>query len=232
MTNYLFDEGVKERLPIGKIICLARNYKKHAAEMNVETTIDPVIFLKPSSSVIFTGDTIIIPKRSKKIHHEVELGIVISKKCKNVDKEFALDYVFGYLIGIDITARDIQLEFKKRGLPWTISKGFDTFTPIGSIVSKENIPNPDDVYIELRVNQEIRQKSNTKNMVFNIEQIIEFSSEIMTLERGDLILTGTPEGVGEIFEGDILEARLDNKKYLQVDVKKEQFANQIKNNEK
>lgn len=220
MPNYLFDEDINENLLIGKIICLARTYRKHATEMNVKIAKDPVIFLKPSSSVIFDGETIIIPKRSKKIHHEVEFGLVISKKCKNVDKKFALDYVFGYLIGLDITARDIQLEFKKKGLPWTMSKGFDTFTPIGNIISKRKIPNPNDVDIELKVNQELKQKSNTKNMVFNIEQIIEFSSEIMTLERGDLILTGTPEGVGEIFEGDILEASLNNKQYLKINVKK------------
>ena len=202
MTNYLFEENINEILPIGKIVCLARNYKKHAIEMNAKITSEPVFFLKPASSVIFNGSAIIIPKRSKKINFEVEFGVVISKKCKKVKKESALDYIIGYLIGLDITARDIQSAAKKEGLPWCISKGFDTFAPISNIIYKNILPNPNDVNISLKVNNEIRQKSNTKNMIYSVEQLIEFISDIMTLESGDLIFTGTPEGVGEIVDND------------------------------
>ena len=123
MPNYLFEETTNEILPIGKIICLARNYKKHAIEMNAKITTEPVFFLKPASSVIFNGGSIIIPRRSKKIHYELEFGVVISKKCKKVKREFALDYVLGYLIGLDITARDIQSVAKKEGL----HRGFPYF---------------------------------------------------------------------------------------------------------
>ncbi len=218
MTNYVFKNGNK-KVPIGKLICLARTYKKHAEEMHTDVTDDPLLFLKPASSVIFNGESIIIPSMSQCLHHEVELGIVIGKKCKNVSQQEVLDYVLGYLIALDITARDIQTVAKKNGWPWSIAKGFDTFAPIGEIILKENLPDPNNVDIFLKVNGEIRQKSNTSHMVYSIERIIEFISHIMTLEPGDLIMTGTPEGVGEITKGDILEAGLSDICLLKVDVK-------------
>ena len=218
MIKYIFKDGIKKDLTIGKIVCLARSYKKHAQEMNSDIPKEPVIFLKPASSVIFNGGTIIIPKMSKSIHHEVELGIIIGKKCKNVSKKDAMDYVLGYLVSLDITARDIQSEYKKKGWPWTIAKSFDTFAPISEVVLKENISNPQNLDIILKVNGKIKQNSNTSFMIFSIEEIIEFISKIMTLEPGDLIMTGTPEGVGEITKGDILEASLENICFLKVNV--------------
>jgi len=219
MTNYIFKDDNRKKVPIGKLICLARTYKRHAEEMHVNVTKDPLLFLKPASSVIFNGESIIIPSMSKCLHHEVEFGIVIGKKCKNVSQQEALDYVLGFLIALDITARDIQIEAKKNSWPWSIAKGFDTFAPIGEIILKENLPDPNNVDIFLKVNGEIRQKSNTSHMVYSIERIIEFISHIMTLEQGDLIMTGTPEGVGEIIKGDILEAGLSDICLLNVDVK-------------
>ena len=210
MINYIFKDGVERNIAIGKLVCLARSYKKHAQEMNSDIPKEPVIFLKPASSVIFNGDTIKIPKMSKCIHHEVELCIVIGKKCKDILKKDALDFILGYLVGLDITARDIQSEFKKKGWPWGISKCFDTFAPISEVVLKENVSNPQNLDISLKVNGEIRQNSNTKFMIFSIEEIIEFISKVMTLEPGDLIMTGTPEGVSEIVKGDVLEAKLGN----------------------
>jgi len=219
MTNYIFKDDNRRNVPIGKIVCLARTYKRHAEEMHTNVTKDPLLFLKPASSVIFNGESIIIPSMSQCLHHEVELGVVIGKKCKNVLQQESLDYVLGYLIALDITARDIQTEAKKNGWPWSIAKGFDTFAPIGEIILKENLPDPNNVDIFLKVNGEIRQKSNTSHMVYSIERIIEFISHIMTLEPGDLILTGTPEGVGEITKGDILESGLNDICLLKVDVK-------------
>jgi 2-keto-4-pentenoate hydratase/2-oxohepta-3-ene-1,7-dioic acid hydratase in catechol pathway len=205
---------------IGKIICLAQTYKKHAQEMNSKINRDPLLFLKPSSSVIFNGNSIIIPSKSKCLHHEVELGVVIGKKCKNINKKNAMDYILGYLLALDITARDIQSEAKKKGWPWTIAKGFDTFAPISKLILKNKVKNPNNLDLILSLNGIVKQNSNTKNMVFSVEEIIEYISEIMTLEKGDLIMTGTPEGVGEISEGDIIEARLDNLCSLKIDVKK------------
>ena len=219
MTNYIFKDDNGKSVPIGKLVCLARTYKRHAEEMHTNVTEDPLLFLKPASSVIFNGESIIMPAMSQCLHHEVELGIVIGKKCKNVSQREALDYVLGYLIVLDITARDIQTEAKKNGWPWSIAKGFDTFAPISEVVLKEDLPNPNNIDISLKINGEIRQSSNTNHMVYSVERIIEFISEIMTLEKGDLIMTGTPEGVGEIVTDDILEAELGDICLLKVDVK-------------
>ncbi len=220
MTSYRFQDS-REHLRIGKIICLARTYKEHAKEMNAVTTEDPLLFLKPTSSIIFNHHTIRIPKRSHSLHHEVELGVILGKKGKNIREEDAMSYVRGYLVALDITARDIQSVAKKNGWPWTIAKGFDTFAPISDAVLKEKVPNPQNLTLSLTINGVIRQQANTSQMIYSIERIISFISEIMTIEPGDLILTGTPEGVGEIKEGDILEAHLDDLCSLTVDVARE-----------
>lgn len=219
MKYYQFNDKNNEKISIGKLVCLARTYKKHAKEMKSEVTGDPILFLKPASSVIYTGESVVIPDMSKCLHHEIELGVIISKKGKNIPKEKALDYVFGYCLCLDITARDIQSEAKKNGWPWSIAKGFDTFAPISNVVLKKDDINPNNLNLILKVNGETRQKSNTKNLVFSVEKIIEFISKIMTLEPGDLIMTGTPEGVGEIASGDVLEAKLGEICGLKVYVK-------------
>ena len=218
MTNYKIKNNKNMNVKIGKLVCLARTYKKHAEEMNSELPKEPLLFLKPNSSVIFNGETIKIPKMSKCIHHEVELGVVIGKKCKNISKKEAMDHVLGYLVALDITARDIQSELKKKGWPWGIAKGFDTFAPISDVVLKKDVPNPQNLDIFLKVNNEIKQSSNTNNMIFSIEEIIQYISKIMTLEKGDLIMTGTPEGVGEIKKGDVIKAELKDLCFLEVDV--------------
>lgn len=220
MTDYRFQNYAKH-VRIGKIICLARTYKEHAREMNTTVTEDPLLFLKPSSSVIFNHETIIIPHMSHCLHHEVELGVIIGKSGKHITEEKALQHVLGYLVALDITARDIQSIAKKNGWPWGIAKGFDTFTPLSDVVLKETVTNPQNLDLELKINGTIKQKANTNQMIYSIERIISFISKIMTLESGDLILTGTPEGVGEIKEGDILEARLGSSCLLTVKVKHE-----------
>lgn len=219
MTYYVFKDKKREKLQVGKIVCLARSYRKHAEEMHTNVTENPLLFLKPVSSVIFNGDSIIIPNMSKCLHHEVELGVVIGKKCKNVSQKDALDYVLGYLVCLDITARDIQDDAKRNGWPWALAKGFDTFAPISDVVLKDKIVNPNNLDLSLKVNGEIKQKSNTKYMIYSVERIIEFVSGVMTLEQGDLIMTGTPEGVGEIVAGDVLEAKLEDFCFLKVDVR-------------
>lgn len=219
MVNYIFEDELRRDISVGKLVCLARTYKKHADEMKTGIPAEPLLFLKPSSSVIFDGESIVYPSMSKCLHHEVELGVVIGKKCKNVSKNNALDYVLGYCVCLDITARDIQSVAKRNGWPWGISKGFDTFAPVSNVVLKEKIVDPNNLDILLKVNGEIKQKSNTRNMVFSVEEIIEFISSIMTLEPGDLIMTGTPEGVGEIQRGDVLEAKLSDMCFLKVDVR-------------
>ncbi|HEC80815.1 MAG TPA: FAA hydrolase family protein [Thermoplasmatales archaeon] len=207
MSFYRF-KNTSRRLRIGKIICLARTYRKHAQEMNTEVPDNPLLFLKPASSVIFDNQSIVIPKQSSLVHHEVELGVVIGRKGKNIARRDALDHVLGYLLGLDITSRDLQEEAKKHGWPWTVSKSFDTFCPLSEVVLKEEIGDPHDLDLLLMVNGEVRQSSNTKYMVYSLEDIIALVSSIMTLESGDLILTGTPEGVASLKDGDVVEAKL------------------------
>lgn len=208
---YRFKEkNFNKKIPIGKIICLARTYKKHAKEMKNKVTKEPLLFLKPASSVIFNKESIVKPKMSNCLHHEVELGVVISKKCSKISENEALNFVLGYLVCLDITARDIQTISKKNGWPWSIAKGFDTFAPISNVVLKKPMIDPNNLKLTLKVNNEIRQKDNTKNMVFSVEKIISYISNIMTLEKGDLIMTGTPKGVSEIKNGDSIEATLND----------------------
>jgi len=220
MTNYHIVNS-SARVPIGKIICLARTYREHAQEMHAQVTEEPLLFLKPESSVIFNHGTVIIPTMSQSLHYEVELGIVIGKNGRNILEHDAMEYVFGYLVALDITARDIQSVAKKNGWPWTIAKGFDTFAPLSDVMEKKQVSAPQNMELELKVNGIVKQHANTNMMIYSLEHIISFISRIMTLQRGDLILTGTPEGVGEIKAGDILEARLSSLCTLTVDVKKE-----------
>ena len=191
---------------VGKIVCLLRNYRAHAAEMKSAPPKEPYFFLKPSTSVIHDGGTIIIPRRSKNVHHEVELAVVIGKRASHVSKGKAMDCVMGYGVLIDVTARDVQDEAKKEGRPWAAAKGFDTFAPISTLVSKEKIPDPHNLEIWLKVNGETRQKGSTSQMIYDIPTIIEYVSSIMALEPGDVIATGTPEGVGPLKDGDAVEA--------------------------
>ncbi len=202
-----------------KIVCLGRNYAEHAREMKSEIPSKPVIFLKPPSALIGPNETIILPKESNNVHHEVELAVIISKKAKNVKIEDAMNYVLGYTILLDITARDLQDDAKRKGLPWTLSKGYDTFAPIGpKIVAKGEI-DPNNLEIGLKVNGVIRQKGNTSQMIFKIPEIISYISSIMTLEKGDVIATGTPSGVGRIESGDEIEAWIEGIGILREKVK-------------
>lgn len=196
-----------------KIVCLAKNYSAHALEMGIHPTKlppFPPLFSKPPSSVIGPGDRIIIPQQTQEVHHEVELAIVIGKSGKNISKEQALRHIFGYTILLDITARDIQSKAKEKGHPWFIAKGFDTFCPIGPmIVTPDEIPDPHSLSIRLKVNDEVRQDGNTRDMLHKIDQIIEYCSTILTLEPGDIIATGTPEGVAKFDRGDYLQASIE-----------------------
>ncbi len=205
-----------------KVICLAKNYAAHAKEMGVEPKDlpkSPSLFLKPSSALSGPRESIIIPPQTQLVHHEVELAIIIGKKGKNIQLAKTMDHIFGYTILLDITARDIQSIAKKNGRPWFEAKGFDTFAPIGPmIVTADEIPNPHDLKLELKVNGEVKQKGNTRDMIFKIDQIINYCSTIATLEPGDIIATGTPDGVGPFNRGDKIEASIETIGYLSIDV--------------
>jgi len=198
-----------------KIICLAKNYSAHAVEMGVspqELPKAPSLFLKPPSSLIGPEGKIIIPQQTNEVHHEVELAI-------NIPITDVYDYIFGYTILLDITARDLQSSAKKKGRPWSVAKGFDTFCPIGPVITtKDEVPDPHSLEVELRVNDGVRQKGNTKDMLFKIDQIVQYCSSIFTLEPGDIIATGTPEGVGTFDRGDSLYASIEKLGSLKIGV--------------
>lgn len=187
-----------------KIVCAGLNYKDHAEELKMKLPKEPVIFLKPTSSIIYNEESIKIPKASERVDYEAELAIVIGKTCKSVKKEDAKNYIKGFTILNDVTARDLQ---EKDG-QWTRAKSFDTFSPIGpKIVS--NI-DPNNLKIQLRVNRKIKQDSNTNNMIFSVEELVEFVSSIMTLYPDDIISTGTPPGIGKLEKGDIVEIEIES----------------------
>lgn len=207
-------------IPVHTIFCIGRNYEKHARELGSEPPSSPIVFLKPTSTICFDGEVIHLPKLSHDVHHEVELVIAIGKSGKNIPRESAPEYIAGFGIGIDFTARDLQQKAKEKGHPWSVCKGFDQFAPISHFIPFEGntIPNFD---LELTVNAETRQKSSTSNMIFNIPTLISYLSEIFSLEEGDLIFTGTPEGVSAVKEGDEVKATLaDNITSLTVTIAK------------
>ncbi|PQJ33976.1 isomerase/hydrolase [Salinibacter sp. 10B] len=191
---------------IGKLLCIGRNYADHAAEMEREVPDAPMVFLKPSTAVIRTGDTVRLPPQSQDVHHEVEMVAVIGRKGRNIPQAKALDHVAGYAVGLDMTARDLQNTAKEQRHPWSVAKGFDTFAPLGPIVAASSIDTPQALTLQLRVNDEIRQEASTEHMIFSVAELVQYCSQIFTLEPGDLLYTGTPSGVGPVEEGDVLEA--------------------------
>lgn len=208
-----------EPLSACTVFCIGRNYVEHARELQNEVPDRPVVFLKPASSIIYDGDTIVLPSLSRDVHHEVELVAAIGKNGKNIPEDEALEYVAGYGIGIDVTARDIQQKAKEKSHPWSVAKGFDTFAPIGNFVAAERIPDPQNIELSLQVNGEFRQKDNTSLMIFPVAELISYLSNIFTLSAGDLIFTGTPAGVSPLKAGDSVTARMnDAMSTLSVDV--------------
>jgi 5-carboxymethyl-2-hydroxymuconate isomerase len=194
----------------GKIICLGRNYLDHAKEMHAEVPTTPILFLKPPSALLEDGGVIRIPSFSNDMHHEVEMVVLIGLGGTDISAAQAMDHVGGYAIGLDMTLRDVQAEAKKKGLPWTVAKGFDTSAPVGKFVPKSAVQDPHHLDIRLSVNGTVRQQSNTCNMIFSIEAMIAYISSVFTLEPGDLVFTGTPEGVGPVQPGDVLTAELQH----------------------
>ena len=200
--------GTNQEFHIGKIVCLARNYAEHARELGNETPAAPVLFMKPASSVIGNGETVHIPAYSQECHYEVELAVLIGTTARNVTAESAMEHVAGYGVAIDMTLRDVQNQMKAKGLPWEIAKGFDTACPLSDFVPFGAVADPHDLNLKLAVNGEARQNGCSSDMVNRIPQIIAHISAIFTLEAGDVILTGTPAGVGPVRAGDVITAEI------------------------
>jgi 2-keto-4-pentenoate hydratase/2-oxohepta-3-ene-1,7-dioic acid hydratase in catechol pathway len=193
-----------------KIICIGLNYRKHALEMGRPLPEKPVVFLKPDSAILKNNKPFFLPGFSSVIHYEVEVVVKISKLGKSIASEFAPRYYDEVTAGIDITARDLQDEFSKRGLPWELSKGFDGAAPIGKFVPVSSFRNIQDLRFRLEINKKIVQESTTSDMIFNINEIVSFVSQFFTLKTGDLIFTGTPPGVGPLKKNDNLVAYIED----------------------
>jgi len=201
-----------------KIICIGRNYAEHAKEMKSEVPTEPVFFLKPETALLKDKD-FYYPEFTKDLHHEVEIVLKISKNGKHITEEFASQYYNEIGIGIDFTARDLQMKCKEKGLPWEKAKAFDNAAPIGDFVPKEIFASLKNISFQLNINGIQRQIGNTKDLIFSFEKIISYVSQFITLKTGDLIFTGTPEGVSSVNIGDVLEASIENKKMLHLNIK-------------
>jgi 2-keto-4-pentenoate hydratase/2-oxohepta-3-ene-1,7-dioic acid hydratase in catechol pathway len=201
-TEMLAERKLLYPVAPSKIVCVGRNYAAHAREVGGDVPTEPLLFFKPPSSLASPGDAIILPRESKHVEHEAELAVIIGRRCKNVSREAALTNVFGYSCACDVSARDLQ----KKDVQWARAKGFDTFCPVGPWVETEldwrAAP------IRCIVGGNVRQSSTTAQMVFDVPTLVSFISHMMTLEAGDVILTGTPEGVSPLYPGDKLAVEI------------------------
>lgn len=205
-------------IPVGKIVCIGRNYAEHIKELGNQTPDKPVIFIKPASALVNSGGTVVIPEHSDDCHHEIELAVLIGKVAKDVAVDVALDHVSGYAVALDLTLRDVQSTQKSKGLPWEIAKAFDTSCPLSDFVPASEIADPQNLQLKLTVSGEVRQDGNTRHMMRSVAELIAAASSYFTLEEGDILLTGTPSGVGRIVSGDLLEASIEQVGMLRVTV--------------
>ena len=202
-----------------KLICIGKNYLKHIHELNSKKEDDPVIFLKPDTSVIQKKQPFFIPEFSSEIHYEIEIILKFNRVGKHIEPKFSKKYFDKISLGIDFTARDLQRKFKENGLPWDIAKGFDNSAMIGDWLSVDLFDDIDNINFRLEKNGEIVQKSNSSNMIWKIDKLISKASTFFTIKIGDIMFTGTPGGVGKVIENDLLEGYIDDKKVFSVRVK-------------
>jgi 2-keto-4-pentenoate hydratase/2-oxohepta-3-ene-1,7-dioic acid hydratase in catechol pathway len=202
-----------------KIIAIGRNYAEHAKELNNPVPGVPVIFMKPDTALLKDNKPFYHPDFSEDIHHEIEIVIKISKEGKHINEKFASNYFEEIALGVDFTARDIQSKHKEKGLPWELAKAFDNSGPVSAFLPKSQFEDLRNINFKLDVNGQTRQTGNTANMLFSFENIIAFVSQYITLKKGDLIFTGTPQGVAKVNVGDRLEGYLESNKMLDFYVK-------------
>ncbi len=208
MREIKIKNSVKQ-IPIGKIVCIGRNYAEHAKELGNEVPAKPVLFLKPSSAVIYSGEDIVHPSFGNDMHHEVELLLLIGSDVKNASPEESENAIAGYGVGFDMTLRDVQSKLKSKGQPWTLAKCFDTSAVIADFVLKEDYKLSLDEKITLSVNGVFKQEDTLASMIFNPAELVEYVSSVMRLEKGDLIFTGTPAGVGKVNRGDKIVGKIE-----------------------
>jgi 2-keto-4-pentenoate hydratase/2-oxohepta-3-ene-1,7-dioic acid hydratase in catechol pathway len=202
-----------------KIICIGRNYAKHIEELKNERPDEPVVFIKPDSAILLKQHPFVIPEFSDDIHHEIEIIVRINKVGKYIDAKFAHKYYDEISVGIDFTARDLQQKLKEKGLPWEKAKAFDGSAVIGDFMSKKIFSSQESLNFELTNNGKTVQKGNSSLMLWNIDELVAYVSQFFTLKIGDIIFTGTPEGVAAVRPNDVLEGFLENNKLFRIQVK-------------
>ena len=202
-----------------KIICIGRNYTNHIAELQNERPTEPVVFMKPDSAVLLKQHPFVLPEFSNDVHHEIELIVKINKVGKYIEPKFAHKYYDEISVGIDFTARDLQDQLKAKGLPWEKAKAFDGSAVIGEFVPKDQFASLEDVNFELLKNGEIAQKGNSSLMLWKIDELVAYVSQFFTLKIGDIIFTGTPEGVAAVNPNDVLEGYLEGQQLFRIQVK-------------
>ncbi len=210
--------GSGDEFRIGKIVCVGRNYAEHARELGNETPAEPVLFMKPATSLIENGGIVRIPEYSSCCHHEIELALLVGEKGKNIRAGDALRHLAGYGTAIDMTLRDIQDRLKLKGLPWDIAKGFDTSCPLSDFIPVATLDDPQNLTMTLSVNGVERQRGVTSDMIHPVSALVAHISRFFTLEPGDVILTGTPSGVGEVKSGDVITAEISSVGRLEISV--------------
>lgn len=202
-----------------KIIAIGRNYAEHAKELNNPVPIVPVIFMKPDTAVLKDNKPFYHPEFSSDIHHEIEIVLKICREGKHVLEKFASNYFDEIAIGVDFTARDIQQKHKEKGLPWELAKAFDNSAPVSKFISKSKFQDLNNLNFKLDINGTTAQSGNTKDLLFSFDRIIAFVSQYITLKKGDLIFTGTPQGVGKVNIGDHLAGYLEEDRLLDFDIR-------------
>lgn len=214
--------GMAERFPVHRIYCVGRNYEEHAKEMGFTGREPPFFFLKPTDSLVVVEDgqtgTMPYPSLTQNLHHEIELVVAIGQGGRNIKAADAAQHIFGYAVGLDMTRRDLQNEMKKQGRPWCIGKAFDHSGPIGPITLKAQAGDVNHAEISLQVNGADRQRSNVAKLIWNVAETIEHLSAAWELQAGDLIYTGTPEGVAAVVKGDLLSGQISGLGQLQIRV--------------
>ncbi|WP_315707436.1 fumarylacetoacetate hydrolase family protein [Brenneria uluponensis] len=202
-------QGALLDVPVNKVVCVGSNYSEHIWEMGSATPVEPVLFIKPETALCDMCQPVAIPKHLGSVHHEVELAVLIGTPLKQANEELVARAIAGYGVALDLTLRDLQANFKKAGQPWEKAKGFDGSCPISGFISVSEFGDPQQTELGLSINGEIRQQGNTRDMITPILPLIAYMSRFFTLRAGDIILTGTPQGVGPLQSGDILTITLN-----------------------
>jgi 5-carboxymethyl-2-hydroxymuconate isomerase len=211
-------QGQYDAIMVGKIVCVARNYAEHARELGNPVPEQAVLFIKPASSILADGGTVEIPPPAGSCHHEIELAVLIGRPAKRVTVASALSHVAGYGVALDLTLRELQAELKAKGLPWEIAKAFDTACPLSTFVPADRVADPQNLSLRLSVNGKLRQQGTTADMLRPVARLISEASQHFTLEAGDILLTGTPAGVGPLVSGDRVEATIEGVATLTVTI--------------